>query len=223
VGEAGALAMPAFSQNYPGMVEEPYDPATSASTAGRITEAFRKMPGVLRSDNPCHSIAAVGPGAAELTAPHGNYDMFDRHGPFGRLYDLDAWIIMVGCSLAANTMLHAVEAWALPYPPPNFVYARDERGGIKEVVCHDFPEWHREWYGKAEEGRVQKRLFDRGVIGKLTLGRGVVYAMRARPLVDTCLEILKQEPDVFLCHSTSCVTCNPCRAMLVGWHVPDSV
>lgn len=223
VGKRGTLAMPTFSQNYPGMIEEPYDPKASVSTAGRITDAFWRMPGVLRSDNPCHSIAAIGPNAECLTAPHGSWDMFDRGGPFGRLYDLNAWIIMLGCSLAANTMLHAVEAWALPYPPPNFVFAKGKDGGIKKVVCNDFPEWCREWYGKFEEGKIQKRLFARGVIAKRQLGRGTIYAMQAKRLVDTCLRVLKKEPDVFLCDRPNCRTCWPCKAMLVGWEVPDRI
>ena len=223
VGKRGTLAMPAFSQNYPGMIEEPYDKAKSVSTAGRITEAFRKMSGVLRSDNPCHSIAAAGPRAQHLTAPHGNYDMFDRGGPFGRLYDVDAWIIMLGCSLAANTTLHAVEAWALPYLPPSFLYADDGQDGIKEVLCKQFPNWCREWYGKNERGKIQKRLFRRRVIGRYELGRGVVYAMKTQRLVDTCLKILKKEPDILLCETTSCRTCPACKAMLVGWRVPDAV
>ena len=223
VGRKGTLVMPVFSQNYPGMIEEPYDPKKSLSTAGRITEAFWRMPGVLRSDNPCHSFAAIGPKARYLTAPHGNWSMFDRKGPFGRLYDMDARIIMLGCSLAANTMLHAVEAWALPYPPPNFVYAKDDKGGIKRVVCEDFPEWCREWYGKFEEGKIQKRLFARNAIDRYKLGRGIIYGMSTRKLVDTCLKILKKEPDVFLCDRINCRTCWPCKAMLVGWKVPDAV
>jgi len=223
VGAGGTLAMPAFSQNYPGMIEAPYDKETSESTAGRITEVFRKLPGVQRSDNPCHSIAAVGPQAEDLTASTGNYEMFDRNGPFGKLYDLNARIIMLGCSIASNTTLHAVEAWALPYLPPIFLYASDGKGGIREVLCKQFPNWCREWYGKAEEGLIQKRLFARGAIAKRELGRGAVYAMETRRLVDTCLDILREEPDILLCKNTKCRTCPACRAMLVDWRIPNKV
>jgi len=223
VGRKGTLAMPVFSQNYPGMIEGPYSKEKSLSTAGRITEAFRKMPGVRRSDNPCHSIAAIGPLADALTAPHGNHDMFDRKGPFGRLHDLDAWIVMLGCSLGANTMLHAVEAWALPYLPPMFLHADDGHGRIKRVLCRQFPGGHREWYGKREQGKIQKRLFEHGVLRRYEIGRGTVYAMRTQRLVQACLGILKKEPDVFLCEETKCRDCPSWRAMLVGWRVPDAV
>ncbi len=223
VGKRGTLAMPAFSQNYPSMIEEPYDPRTSLSTAGRITEAFWRMPAVLRSDNPCHSIAAIGPRAKYLTAPHGNWSMFDRKGPFGRLYDIDARIIMLGCTIEANTMFHAVEAWALPYMPRNFIYAKGENARITKVVCEQFPEWCRDWYGKDEQAKIQKRLFAKKVIDKYKLGRGIIYAMSAGRLVDTCLKILKREPDVFLCERLNCSTCWPSRAMLVGWKVPDKI
>jgi len=122
-----------------------------------------------------------------------------------------------------NTMLHAVEAWALPYLPPTFLYASDGKGGRRKVLCKRFPHWCREWYGKGEQGKIQQRLFARGVIARREVGRGAVYAMRTKRLVDTCLKILKREPDILLCENNRCRTCPPCRAMLVGWRVPDKV
>lgn len=223
VGQRGTLAMPAFSQNYPEMSVEAYDKDKSASTAGIIGEVFRKMPGVSRSDNPCHSVASIGPLAEEFTAPTGSWEMFDRRGPFGKLYDWDGWIIMLGCSLASNTTLHAVEAWALPYLPPMYLNVPDGRGGVRRVVCHKFPNWCRQWYGKDEEGKIQQRLYERGVIVEEVLGAGKVYAMKAKSLVDHCLQILKQEPGILLCERDDCRTCVGCRAMLEDWVVPEAV
>ena len=223
VGESGTLAMPVFSENYPEMSTEPYDKAKSPSTAGIVGEVFRKMPGVLRSDNPCHSVAAIGPLAEEFTAPTGNWEMFDRKGPFGKLYDWNGWIIMLGCSLEANTMLHAIEAWALPYLPPMYLNVSDGKGGLKRVVCRRFPNWCREWYGKDEEGKIQKRLYERGLISEQVLGAGKVYAMKAKDLVDQCLQVLKKEPGILLCERDNCCTCVGCRAMLEDWVVPDTV
>jgi hypothetical protein len=51
---------------------EDWDIATSPSHPGLITETFRQRPESVRSDNPPHSISAIGARAVELTADHGS-------------------------------------------------------------------------------------------------------------------------------------------------------
>jgi aminoglycoside 3-N-acetyltransferase len=43
-----------------------YDPARTASRSGRLSEAFRRMPGARRGLHPTHPFAALGPDAAAL-------------------------------------------------------------------------------------------------------------------------------------------------------------
>ena len=55
------------------------------------------------------------------------------------------------------------------------------------------------------------------------LPAGKVYAMKAKDLVNQCLQVLKKEPRILLCERDNCCTCVGCRAMLEDWVVPDMV
>ena len=69
LGEDGTLMMPTFTYcyvNYPSKTA--YDPKTTVGVEnGILSETFRMMPGVIRSNNPTYSVAAIGRFAQELT------------------------------------------------------------------------------------------------------------------------------------------------------------
>ena len=69
LGEEGTLMLPTFSYSYSGVWKvQPYDKDTTPGIEnGILSETFRKMPGVLRSDNPTYSVAAWGKHARKLT------------------------------------------------------------------------------------------------------------------------------------------------------------
>ncbi len=69
LGPDGTLVVPTCTPKE-GLPKEPFDPALSPSETGPFSEFFRKQPGVLRSHNATHSVAALGPLAAEITAAH---------------------------------------------------------------------------------------------------------------------------------------------------------
>ena len=64
-GGAGTLLMPSFTQAI-----APNDLRTMPSRLGLITETFRQWPGVLRSNDPTHSVAGIGKDADEILAGH---------------------------------------------------------------------------------------------------------------------------------------------------------
>ena len=69
LGPKGTLVVPTCTPKE-GRPKEPFDPALSPSESGPFSEFFRKQPGVRRSHNATHSVAALGPIAEELTAAH---------------------------------------------------------------------------------------------------------------------------------------------------------
>ncbi len=88
------------------------------SDVGLITETFRRRPGVLRSDQATHSVAASGALAGYLTRDHGRYGK--RIGAFGdtpfavcspwqKLYDLNAKVLLLGVNMSSNTCKHLTE------------------------------------------------------------------------------------------------------------------
>ena len=84
VGPTGTVAVPTLCNWKPEeqrLVFPRWDPRTTPSYVGIISETFRKRPEAVRSDHATHSVAAIGARAAELTADHGAGGL--RLGPFG--------------------------------------------------------------------------------------------------------------------------------------------
>jgi aminoglycoside 3-N-acetyltransferase len=122
VGPTGTVAVPTLCNWTPEeqhLVFERWDPATTPSFVGAITEGFRRRPDAIRSDNATHSVAAIGARAEQLTARHGMGGL--RQGPFGpkafavespweRFRQWDVAYCFLGVTFQVNTMVHYVES-----------------------------------------------------------------------------------------------------------------
>ncbi len=108
----GLLVLPTHTWdqiNLPGYV---YDPVSTKSCVGILTELFRKRPGVYRSLHPSHSVAAYGKDAEEfVSGEEESHSPCARGGCWGKLYDRKAKVLFLGCPLTKNTFLHGVEEW----------------------------------------------------------------------------------------------------------------
>lgn len=204
IGPDGTLAMPALSCSWLG--RPPFDPKTTPSRVGAITEAFRRRPGVLRSPHPTHSVAAFGPNAAAIVRDHTpDRPVFGDEGAFGRLYALDAWILML-CKLSSNTCLHMAEHRAgLLFT--DLVARVKENGDIRTVMAQNAP-WH------ANFDPHYDVLFERDLIRAAPLGEGTVHLMRARDAVDVALENIRENPLLVTREGCECEFCGNIRAHL---------
>lgn len=82
---------------------------TPSRGMGTIAETFRKQNGVLRSNHPQDSFCARGPQAELITANHLLESGLGEQSPLARLYDLDAWVLLLGVGHGNNTSLHLAE------------------------------------------------------------------------------------------------------------------
>lgn len=100
VGQEGTLVMPTF--NFSFCEGAPFDLGQTPSNCGQLTEAFRLLPGVLRSCSPpYHTIAAWGKHAKALTEKYSTTS-FGPCSVFQRLHDLDARHILLGVGFDAG-------------------------------------------------------------------------------------------------------------------------
>lgn len=133
LGHDGTLMMPTHSSQLtdPGAWRNPpvppawcddirndmpaYDPMlTPTREMGAVVEYFRHLPGVVRSDHPTVSAAAIGRRAHALLDGHALDRGLGEGSPQARLYDLDGHVLLLGVGHANNTSLHLAEHRSVP-------------------------------------------------------------------------------------------------------------
>jgi aminoglycoside 3-N-acetyltransferase len=128
LGTDGTLVMPAESPyvsdpstwNDPRVMPEWYetirenlpvfDPLTTPTTMGAVAEAFRTFPGTQRSGHPLVSVCANGRYAEEITRHHALEFCEGKGTPFEKLYDLDAYTLLLGVGFDRCSSLHYAES-----------------------------------------------------------------------------------------------------------------
>jgi aminoglycoside 3-N-acetyltransferase len=128
VGPKGTVTMPAHSGEWsdpagwgnPPVPQEwwssirqerpAFDPyATVMRQMGAVAENLLLRRTTLRSTHPVYSHMANGRWAEEIVAKHPLDDGFGDDSPLGRLYDLDARVLLLGVGHGSNTSLHLAE------------------------------------------------------------------------------------------------------------------
>lgn len=178
VGEKGTVMMPTFT---PSVSASEFDLQKTSSETGIITEAFRHRRGVIRSNDPRHSFAAIGKEA--FTLIKGDYSKGTTRyidGPLGRLYRNNGTILLFGVGQRRNTSLHIAE----------------------EIAGMYTPSYHGEAFGKMDY--VLKEL---GILKVERIGNSVTQFMKAKEIIDATVEILYKDPLFLWCGNNNCKIC----------------
>lgn len=208
LGPAGTLVMPSMSDDD----DHPFDPQeTPCLGMGVVADTFRKMPGVLRSDSP-HAFAAIGPRAAEITAPHPVDVPHGLDSPVGRVYELNGQVLLLGVGHDADTTVHLAENMAgVRYRLPHYATVLENGQPIR----YD--------YGEVDHCCENFNLLDGWLEAEGRQRRGVIghaeaRLARSRDIVEAALAHLRENETVFLHPAGLCGECDEARASLPRDH-----
>lgn len=102
----GSVCSPSFSMSF--TKGEDYNLKDSPGTTGIASEYFRKMPNITRTLDPIYNVCLSGPLAAEHVSKRVK-SCFGDDTVFDSLYESNASLLFLGCSLDRATFVHYVE------------------------------------------------------------------------------------------------------------------
>ena len=109
LGAEGTLVFPTFTYST-SYADSYFSNVETPSCVGYLSEYFRKTEGVIRTNHPTHSVAIWGKLQNELNA---GVELDDTpmgiHSPYRKFAKYGGKILMLGCSLAHNSFMHAME------------------------------------------------------------------------------------------------------------------
>jgi aminoglycoside 3-N-acetyltransferase len=203
LGPDGTLVMATHSNNVLGVA--PYNPQTSPSNVGAVTEYFRRLPGVVRSPHPTHSVAAIGPAAVELTRTHRpSLVPLSRKGFWGRLYDMNGNVLLL-CPIHSSTIFHAGEAWNSLPQPTLISHVETAPGKRRTYTMPNGAPWHSNHF----EPLMAAPLLAQGVMHEAKLGEASIYLGPARAMADISVEVNRTNPACSISRGGAC-TCFYC-------------
>lgn len=206
VGEDGTVMVPTFTR-----YDEPYDPETSVSTVGAITEALRKRPDAVRSAHPTKSVAAIGPDVAALVGDHEPLESIAPGGPIHRLLEADGKILLLGVDHTTNSALHIAERLAeLPYRDQIAKTSVRRADGSIESVEVNRVHCSR-GFGVVES--VAKRL---GALSYGSIGEAATQLTDGEALLSLAVDLLEEEPGFLLCDVPDCDRCAYARQRIAS-------
>jgi aminoglycoside 3-N-acetyltransferase len=201
VSPGGSAFVPTFNFG-----DLPFDPLTTPSLTGAITEAFRLLPGALRSGQPTHPVAGIGPQAREILADHAQATPFGVGSPLWRLWRDNAWVLLIGVDHTVNSTIHvAEEVEQIPYIHATRGARIITAGGTMEVSVRR---------PGCSNGFNKIAPALEGKIIRSRVGDAPLWLMRAGDVVSAASGMLRRNPASLLCDRDECTTCGEARRQL---------
>ncbi|MFN8121918.1 MAG: AAC(3) family N-acetyltransferase [Thermoleophilia bacterium] len=205
VGSSGTVTCCTAFEDY-GRWNTTYVREDSPSRTDTLSEYIRTRPGAVRSMHPIVSVTGLGARAEELCGgPH--YDGFGYESPWGRLHRADAWICSYGLGPlhGGTTFNHFVERmYGVPYQYTKMYSGTVMSGGREVPGPFTMSVRYLDFRISNVPTKVKPMLLEAGAARMARLGRGVVWACRARAYLDLTFEhlhgdrwFLLEEPPAF--------------------------
>jgi len=200
VGDEGTVLVPTFTggPHLSPSCPPVFDPVADAGWTGAVAETVRRLPGAVRSLNPTHSVAGLGPRVDELTRDHlVSISPCDGSSPFARLAARrDGYVLLLGVDHESNTIFHHVEElvgvdYHLQPEPARAVLKVAGSTLVRDVLLHR--------YGTPRRFMVLDELLTaRGAQTVGGVGAAETRLVRAGALVSIAAEALHRNPQLFV-------------------------
>jgi aminoglycoside 3-N-acetyltransferase len=205
IGPGGTLMLPTFNYTRPPL-EGIFDPAETPCRTGRLPETARKRPNALRSLNPAHSFAAIGPEADALTRGHLETRAFGIGSPLDRLAARGGKVLLLGVGQVANSTIHVAEEHAgIPkgawYDEQPRIPVRMPDGTLRTHQLDTSTSCSLAFGGAEGVLRRQKAIRD-GMVNACFL-----QLMRGADVITHVAALLREAPDILRCTRAGCRCC----------------
>lgn len=217
VTEMGTVVMPAFTCRHtviPASGVLPTKRATAFHSdlpvdheLGLLSEEFRRIPGVLRSNHPTHSFAAWGRQARDVLSTQRDNNPL---GPLKKLNVVQGQLLLLGTTLqAASPVFLAEEGLGAPYLRRYTALRLNASGYEERVVVENVPGCTTAF------AKLEDRL-DLTKVKSMPLARGAARKIPIRYLVNLAARLLADDPAIFICEDPECSGCSGKREAAGG-------
>jgi len=192
LGPEGTLMAPTFNHGSREAFDdedEIFDPRTTRSVNGAITEAVRKRPEAHRSLHPTHPCAAIGPQAEWLTSEHLELRTFDARSPLGKLVSSGGKICMMGVGMNTCTAAHVAETRAGARCMGYRQLVRKVRLPSGDVIDARTVLWRGEGTCKIEWQAIEAEMRQRGLIRDRRISEAMVMLFDGEEMVRATFEL----------------------------------
>jgi aminoglycoside 3-N-acetyltransferase len=199
--EKGTLMMVTHTYCFQGRpdAEKVYDRTKTKSEVGAMSDAFFRLPGVIRSLHPTHSVAAWGRGSQGYLAEHHLGETMGKTSPLYKICQDGGAIMMAGCSLSSCTAFHVAEFLAeAPY-----------------LAVHCDPSWGREAGFLDEDGvratyyfhtvpgcshgfvKAEPELIGKKIVKQVSLNKENTLILQGKKTIEILSALLRKTPFFF--------------------------
>lgn len=213
VGDGGTILLPAFTyaETLAGRTTArpvAYHPDLPVSREiGVVAEAFRHLPGVLRSSHPTHSFCAWGRQAREVLSTQRDNNPL---GPLKKLNVVQGQVLLLGTSLQPATAIHlAEERVGAPSLTRCTALRVNAAGYAERVVLENVPGCN---LGFA---KLEQHL-DPSKVRSVALARATARKIPIRYLVQLATAVLEHDSGALSCERPECESCAAKRAAAGG-------
>jgi len=192
----GLLVLPSHTWDNVRVQNPIMDVLYTPTCVGKLTEMFRKRPNVHRSLHPTHSLAALGKGAEDFVSGEEKINTpCGKGGAYYKLWEQNAYILLIGVNFTRNTYIHGVEEW------DNAIGTISQDKTDLYVINHQgnrlyTPQYrHCAHLGSETFGKLESPAIQKGILTFGEFGGASVRLMRTKPLRELLAGFLKENPN----------------------------